>query len=358
MAGRIVDPTFWSGKRVLVTGHTGFKGSWLVAWLADLGAEVAGLALEPDAVPSIFKALELERACQHHIGDIRDAASVDAAITGFSPDIVIHMAAQPLVRRSYREPVDTFATNVMGTAHVLDACRRVGSVRVVVSVTTDKVYANRHWPWGYRETDHLGGHDPYSASKAAAELLTQSWRDSFLADAGIAVATARAGNVIGGGDFCEDRIIPDAVRAFARGERLVVRNPAAVRPWQLVVEPLAGYLLLAESCWSDKSFADAWNFGPDSSQMLNVGEVAEAFCAAWGRGAAWEAPGGPAGPKEAALLMLDPAKARQRLGWHPRFAVGEALAHTAEWYKAMLAGASARELRQMCRATIAALQAR
>lgn len=356
MSGRRVDSAFWAGKRVLVTGHTGFKGSWLTAWLADMGTEIAGLALEPDTDPSIFKALDLASLCRHQIGDIRDPERVAQAVTAFRPEIVIHMAAQPLVRRSYRDPLETFATNVMGTAHVLEACRRADSVRVVVSVTTDKVYANNHWPWGYRETDHLGGEDPYSASKAAAELVTQSWRASFLAEAGITVATARAGNVIGGGDFCEDRIIPDAVRAFARGEAVLVRNPQAVRPWQLVVEPLAGYLLLAESCWSDTAFAESWNFGPDSSQVVTVGAMAERFCAAWGESAAWTTGGAPPGPKEAALLLIDPSKARQRLGWSPRFEVGQALDHTARWYKAMLGGASAATLRDLSRDTIAAYQ--
>ena len=358
MAGRAVDRDFWSGKRVLVTGHTGFKGSWLVTWLAEMGADIAGLALAPDTAPSLFEALDLSSACAHRLGDIRDGALVRRVVGEFRPEIVFHLAAQPLVRRSYRDPLETFATNVMGTAHVLDACRHGDGVRVVISVTTDKVYDNRHWPWGYRETDSLGANDPYSASKAAAELTTQSWRKSFLAGAGVTVATARAGNVIGGGDFCEDRIIPDAVRAFAQDLPLTVRNPKAVRPWQLVVEPLAGYLLLAESCWGDPAFAEAWNFGPDPAQVVAVGEIVDAFCAAWGRKARWHAPEAASGePKEAELLLLDSAKARHRLGWVPRFDIGHARALTAHWYQAMLAGVPATELRALASATIEASQA-
>jgi CDP-glucose 4,6-dehydratase len=356
MAGRRVDAAFWAGRRVLLTGHTGFKGSWLTAWLSELGAELAGFALPPDTQPSIFTTLELDRVCHHTIGDIRNPVAVDKAMADFRPEIVIHMAAQPLVRHSYREPVETFATNVMGTISVLEACRRVGSVRVVIVVTTDKVYANRDLTQGYRETDPLGGNDPYSASKACTELATQSWRASFLAEAGMAVASGRAGNVIGGGDFCEDRIIPDAVRAFARGEPLTVRNPVAIRPWQLVVEPLAGYLLLAERCWADSSFAEGWNFGPDETQVVTVGEVADHFCRAWGGGVSWQSASDLAGPKEAALLLLNPSKARERLDWHPRFSVTEALDHTARWYKALLAGASAAQMRQLTRETIAVYQ--
>lgn len=344
---------------MLVTGHTGFKGSWLLAWLADLGAEVTGFALAPDARPSLFDAMALERVCAHHLGDVRDLDSLTRVVRDSAPEIVLHLAAQPLVRRSYRQPVETFTTNVLGTAHLLEACRTAGSVRAVVSVTTDKVYANTAAAEGCREGDSLGGDDPYSASKAAAEIVTHCWRTSFLAGAGIAVASARAGNVIGGGDFSEDRILPDAVRAFTAGKPLEVRNPAAVRPWQLVVEPLAGYLLLAESlCADPDGFAEGWNFGPDPSQIVTVGAIAEQFCAAWGDGARWQPSGGPPGPKEAALLLLDPSKARQRLGWHPRFAVAEALAHTARWYQAMLAGADAGTLRGLARATIAACQAR
>lgn len=328
-----LSPAFWSGKRVLVTGHTGFKGGWLVAMLAEMGAEIGGYALPPDTEPCLFDTIGVKKRCRHVVGDIRDAAHLKAAVAGFDPEIVVHMAAQPLVRRSYREPLLTFETNVVGTANLLDACRGLDSLRVVVSVTTDKVYENHQWPWGYRENDQLGGHDPYSASKAAAELVTAAWRSSYLAAQGVRVATARAGNVIGGGDWSEDRIIPDAVRAFTRGESLLVRNPAAVRPWQHVVDPLTGYLMLAQALWDSADFAEGWNFGPEQVHVVPVRAVADVFCAAWGEGAGWHAPGESHGPHEAALLLLDSAKARSRLGWVPRMGLEEAVEATAHWYR-------------------------
>lgn len=348
-----VNAGFWAGKRVLVTGHTGFKGGWLVTWLAHMGAHVAGIGLAPDTQPALFDHLGVADMCAHHLGDIRDGGLMDSLLTEFNPQIVLHLAAQALVRRSYDQPLETFSSNVMGTAQVLQSCRLAPDLRVVVSVTTDKVYDNRHWPWGYRENDPLGGDDPYSASKAAAELVTHSFRQSFLKAQGVRIATARAGNVIGGGDFCADRIIPDAVRAFAKGDRLVVRNPLAVRPWQLVIEPLAGYLILAQALWEDDGFAEAWNFGPDPSQVVPVGQMADLFCQCWGQDAAWDAPAGIGGPKEAQLLLLDPAKARTRLNWRPRFDVPQALAHTAHWYKAMLAGADPQTLRHLSMESIA-----
>jgi CDP-glucose 4,6-dehydratase len=340
------DPKFWHGKRVLVTGHTGFKGSWLTLWLSSLGADVAGLALPPDTDPSLFIALGIEKMCRHHIADIRDPDAIAAVMQSFRPEILIHMAAQPLVRYGYEQPIETFATNVIGTANILEACRHVASLRVVVSVTTDKVYESSTSTAGHLETDRLGGDCPYSTSKAAAELVSHCWRTSFLEKLDIRLATARAGNVIGGGDFCRDRIVPDGIRAFVKGEPLIVRNPGAVRPWQLVIEPLAGYLLLAQSLWDDPSFSQAWNFGPLPSQVIDVASVADILCASWGDGASWEAKEQVNAPKESTLLLIDPTKACNLLGWAPRLDAHQAVMLTAKWYKEMLNGSSSVELQK------------
>jgi CDP-glucose 4,6-dehydratase len=323
---------FWSGRRVFVTGHTGFKGSWLVLMLNALGARVSGFSLAPPTSPAMFDLLGLAHACDHAEGDIRDAAALESALAASQADIVLHLAAQPLVRASYATPVETYATNVMGTVHLLEACRRVPSVRAIVVITTDKCYENFGLDRGYAEDDRLGGHDPYSNSKACAELTVAAYRDSFLKQAGIGLASARAGNVIGGGDFADDRLVPDAVRAFAAGETLPIRNPLAIRPWQHVLEPLYGYLLLAERLRADPAFATGWNFGPAVEEATPVHIVADTLAARWGDGAAWaQDPGSH--PHEAATLMLDCAKARDTLGWRPRFTLEEAIRHSVDWYR-------------------------
>jgi len=345
VSGRLPDPAFWRGKRVFLTGHTGFKGSWLALWLRRLGAEVTGFALPPE-LPSLAEAAGVEHRITSIRGDIRDLEIIGRAVQAADPHIVLHLAAQALVRLSYEQPVETFATNVMGTAHVLEAARRVGGVQALVTVTTDKCYENREWVWPYRETDRLGGHDPYSASKACAELVTAAWRRSFLlADRPnkppLAVATARAGNVIGGGDWSRDRLVPDCVRAFAAGQVVEIRNPHATRPWQHVLEPLCGYLLLAEQLWmSGQDFAEAWNFGPVMDDVQPVSRVVQRLAQAWGDGAAWHATDGPH-PHEAGFLAVDPSLARRRLDWRPRLSLEPALDWTACWYKQYAAGADA-----------------
>ncbi|MFY8051770.1 MAG: CDP-glucose 4,6-dehydratase, partial [Armatimonadaceae bacterium] len=265
-----MTPGFWNGKRVVITGHTGFKGSWLTLWLSQLGAKVTGIALEPCTTPSIFNEANIAECCDHHVCDIRDAAKTASLIKAANPEIIFHLAAQPLVRLSYREPLETFASNVMGTANVLNALRECPDCRTAVMITTDKVYHNREWAWPYREDDTLGGHDPYSASKAACEIVINSFRQSFLNDAGVAVASVRAGNVIGGGDWSEDRLIPDAVRAWTSGQTLSIRRPDSVRPWQHVLEPLRGYIELAEKLHETPSLAGAYNFGPRTHMAATV----------------------------------------------------------------------------------------
>lgn len=328
---------FFRGRSVLVTGHTGFKGGWLVHWLHALGARVSAFALAPETTPSLFELCRVADFCDSQLVDLRDGGAVAAAVARAQPEIVFHLAAQALVRRSYVEPVETFGANVMGTAHVLEACRNVDGLRAVVAITTDKCYVNLEQLWPYRETDRLGGHDPYSASKAAAELVVASYRSSFLASRGVGVATARAGNVIGGGDWAADRLIPDVVRAAERGESVSLRRPNATRPWQHVIDPLHGYLMLARRLVeAPDEFAEAWNFGP-TPEAVTVGEVAERFVAALGRGAVtYEGTTGE-GPHEAGLLAVDSTKARVRLGWRPRLGLDDALRLTADWYRAYLA---------------------
>lgn len=345
-----MNTSFWAGKKVFVTGHTGFKGGWLSLWLASLGARVAGYALSPSTDPNLFDLAGVGQAVERsHIGDIRDAAGIAAAVSDFAPDILLHLAAQPLVRRSYADPVETYSTNVMGTVHVLEAVRRCASVRAVVVVTSDKCYENREWLWAYREDEPMGGFDPYSSSKGCAELLAGSWRRSYFAtpdhpDRGPALATARAGNVIGGGDWSEDRLVPDILRAFAAGDPVLIRSPAALRPWQHVIEPLAGYLTLAEKLWNHGSeFAEGWNFGPDSRSEKPVSYIVDKLASLWGDKAGWRLADGWQ-PHEAHLLKLDSAKARARLGWQPRWTVDKALAATVSWQKGLLSGQAAREL--------------
>jgi CDP-glucose 4,6-dehydratase len=364
----VPDETFWSGKRVLLTGHTGFKGSWLTLWLHRLGAQVRGYALPPDASPSMFAGLSIDRLCDDVAGDLRSRADLARAVTDFRPEVVFHLAAQSLVRPSYREPADTFEVNVQGTVNLLDACRSAPELRAVVVITSDKCYENRDWEWAYRESDRLGGHDPYSASKACAELVVASYRGSFFdgrRSAGVGqrrapvLASARAGNVIGGGDWCVDRLIPDAARAFLRGDEVVVRNPHAVRPWQHVLEPLAGYLMLARACHQEGSaFAQGWNFGPPGDTLYPVAEVIETFAAAWGDGRRWRHQSEADAPHEARLLLLDAGLAGRRLAWRPQLALSEALALTAAWYRAHGAGLDAAGLRQLTFQQIADYRAR
>ena len=347
-SGRLPDPAFWAGKQVFLTGHTGFKGAWLAVWLRRMGAHVTGFALAPE-VPSLCADAGIEASIASVRGDIREPGAVARAMQNANPGIVLHMAAQALVRRSYQDPIGTFETNVIGTARVLEAARHAPGVRAVVSVTTDKCYENREWPWAYRETDALGGHDPYSASKACAELVTASWRRSFLSGErpgkpGLALATARAGNVIGGGDWSMDRLVPDCIRAFAAGRAVSIRNPHATRPWQHVLEPLCGYLLLAERLHDDgQGFAEAWNFGPAMDDVQPVTHVVDGLARAWGDGAGWAIEDGDH-PHEAGFLAVDPALARTRLDWRPRLGLAGALDWTGRWYRAHAAGQDAAAL--------------
>lgn len=346
------ESRFWTARRVLVTGHTGFKGSWLALWLRRRGADVTGISLPPVTTPNLFTLANVEQRCQSHFCDIRDAAALAGHIKAARPEIVFHLAAQPLVRASYREPRETFATNVMGTAHVLDALCGLDSVRVAVMITTDKVYRNNEWPWPYREDDVLGGQDPYSASKAASEIAIASYRDAFLSAQGVAVASARAGNVIGGGDWSEDRLIPDAVRAWQGGQTLEVRRQQAIRPWQHVLEPLAGYMTLAQKLWERPGLAGAYNFGPESGEVVTVRELVEMVRAAYGCGEVRYGEG-TEGPHEAGWLALDVAKVRMALDVKPRLTLAQAVKHTMAWYRAQHEGADARAL---CEADIDAYE--
>lgn len=325
----------YASRRVFVTGHTGFKGCWLTYWLLALGAEVTGYALEPPTDPNLFEALGLQDRIGHHIADVRDLARLRDAMAAAEPEILLHLAAQPLVRASYDEPVETYSTNVMGTVSLLEAVRTVQSVRVVVNVTSDKCYENREWEFAYRENDPMGGFDPYSSSKGCSELVTAAYRRSFFGpDSGVSVATARAGNVIGGGDWAEDRVIPDCVRALSSGEPIVVRNPDAVRPWQHVLEPLSGYLWLASRMFAEGRPLDgAWNFGPPAGGNITVREVVETVIAEWGEGT-WQGPEPSTNaPHEARFLKLDCSKAADMLGWRPVWDVAEAIRCTVDWYR-------------------------
>ena len=331
---------FWQGKRVLITGHTGFKGSWLAFWLKMLGAEVSGYALAPETEPNLFDNLKLENQINSMIGDIRDLEKFAAALDEFQPEIVFHLAAQSLVRKSYKQPVETYQTNVIGTVNVLEAIRRAASVKAAVIITTDKVYENNEWHWAYRENERLGGFDPYSNSKACAELAVSAYRNSFFAENECLIATARAGNVIGGGDWSEDRLLPDVFRFLIFDKPLVIRYPNAVRPWQHVLEPLAGYMKLAEKLYAgEKSFGDAWNFGSSEADAKSVGWILEKIKNIWNAPVHWQIEQTKQ-PHEAGLLKLDSTKAKTTLGWQPVLNITQAIDLTAEWFKNFKDGAN------------------
>lgn len=331
----MIDISFWQGRKVFITGHTGFKGSWLSLWLHQLGAKVTGFSLEPPTSPSIFESAKVATAIETSIsGDICDGKLFTNTMQQAKPEIIIHMAAQSLVRDSYNDPAGTYATNVMGTVNMLEAVRNTSSVKAVLNITTDKCYENKEWLWGYRENEPMGGHDPYSSSKGCAELVSSAYRSSFLQNEGIALATARAGNVIGGGDWAKDRIVPDAMRAFMENESLLVRNPIATRPWQHVLEPLSGYLMLCQQLIEQpKSFAEAWNFGPNDEDAQPVSKLIDIMVDSWGESAKWKTDESEH-PHEARYLKLDCSKAKNLLKWKPIWGLEQALDETVQWYKA------------------------
>lgn len=334
----MIDLEFYRGKKVFITGHTGFKGSWMCKILAMHGAVVTGYALEPPTTPSLFDAAEIGDQITSVNGDIRDLKKLSETVQAAKPEIVIHMAAQPIVRESYADPVYTYETNVMGTVNICEAVRQCGSVRSFVNVTTDKVYKNNEWEWGYRETDALDGYDPYSNSKSCSELVTASYTRSFLKEKGIVVSTCRAGNVIGGGDFAKDRIIPDCVRAMERHEQIVVRNPFSTRPYQHVLEPVVTYLVLAAIQYQHPELAGNYNVGPDDCDCVNTGSLVNLFCEKWGDGASWKNISENNAPHEANFLKLDCSRIKSALNWKPRWHIDDAVEKTVEWSKAYLAG--------------------
>jgi CDP-glucose 4,6-dehydratase len=342
------NPTFWKDRRVFVTGHTGFKGSWLCIWLSHIGAKVTGYALQPPSDPSLFELARIDEFIDHNTGDVRDLEALNAAIAASQPEVVIHMAAQSLVRYSYAHPVDTFSTNVMGTVNVLDAVRRVPSVRACVIVTSDKCYFNEEWVWGYREDSRLGGHDPYSGSKGAAELVVTAYQNSFFDEKRnpdlAAVASARAGNVIGGGDWALDRLVPDIMRSLLQNTPTLIRSPQATRPWQHVLEPLHGYLMLAERLYADRHrFSGGWNFGPPEESERTVGWIIEKLYELWPADFDWERDRNP-GPPESTFLKLDASKAHAYLGWRPKLGLETAISWIVEWFRRYQAGDDLREV--------------
>lgn len=339
-----MNPNFWRGKRVFITGHTGFKGGWLSLWMQSLGAELKGFALDPPLTPNLFTEAKISQCMESEIGDIRSYEAIQNSICSFNPEIIFHMSAQPLVRYSYKNPIETYATNVMGSVHLLESIRHIDSVRVVVNVTTDKCYENKEWIWGYRENEAMGGYDPYSSSKACSELISSAYCRSYFSDIGIGLATARAGNVIGGGDWAEDRLIPDILRSISRGLPAVIRNPNSIRPWQHVLEPLSGYMMLAEALWSNPTlYSGGWNFGPNDSDSKPVAWIAEELCRAWGNQASWHVDTG-SHPHEATYLKLDISKAQKLLGWKPAWSLSQALDSITEWHKNWINSVDVRSL--------------
>jgi len=349
-----VNPTFWKGKKVFITGHTGFKGSWLSLWLQDMGAVVKGYALEPNTNPNLFTHANVAKNMDSEIGDITDLNHISESMKAFDPEVLIHMAAQPLVRLSYKDPVLTYATNVMGTVNVLEAARRCTNLKAIVSVTTDKCYENKEWAWGYRENEPMGGHDPYSSSKGCAELVTAAYRKSFFNENNTAfLASARAGNVIGGGDWAEDRLIPDILRAFEKNEPVIVRNPMSTRPWQHVLEPLSGYLVLAQHLFDEgSSYAEGWNFGPKDEDCKPVSWILDTMVDIWGNGAKWELDKNN-NPHEAGFLKLDCSKAAIHLNWSPKWNLENTLESIINWHQNYL---SQKNIQEQCLLEIAKYQ--
>ena len=332
----MIDKGFWKGRRVFVTGHTGFKGSWLCLWLHELGAQVKGFALEPPTTPSLFNEARVAELVESEIGDIRDLERVTKSIHDFQPDILIHMAAQPLVRYSYDAPIETYAVNVLGTAHVLEAAKSCGTIKSVVSVTTDKCYENKEWVWAYREDEPVGGHDPYSSSKGCAELVTASYRRSYYEEKRMGLASARAGNVVGGGDWALDRLIPDILRAFEKEQPVVIRSPNAVRPWQHALEPLSGYLALAQRLYEKPGdFAEGWNFGSNEEDAKPVSWILDRMVDAW-PGSSWQLDQATNNPHEANYLKLDISKAKSKLNWQPTWDLKHTLENIVKWHRAWL----------------------
>ncbi len=339
----------YKNRRIFITGHTGFKGSWLCLLLNQLGADVYGYALEPPTIPSLFKEAKVDEWINSYIGDVRDYDKLSKVMSKVQPEIVIHMAAQPLVRESYKIPVETYAINVMGTVHLLEACRNTPSVKAIVNITTDKCYENREWHWGYRENEPMGGYDPYSNSKGCSELVTSAYRNSYFNPKdyqkhGVALASARAGNVIGGGDWADDRLIPDFIRAISKGEKVQIRSPYAIRPWQHVLEPLTGYLILAAKLFSEgEAYTQGWNFGPDDSDAKNVEWITATICKLWGNGASFSIDTNPQ-PHEANYLKLDCSKAKAELDWSPKWNIETSLKTIVDWNKAFIRGENIRQV--------------
>ena len=331
MIMRTVDRTFWKDKRVFLTGHTGFKGSWLSLWLEDMGALVKGYSLEPYTKPNLFEVAKVSSGIESEFGDIRDYDKLKSSITSFSPDIILHLAAQPLVRDSYEDPLGTYETNVMGTANLLQACRELPSLKSIVIVTTDKCYENREWEWGYRENEAMGGYDPYSSSKGCAELVTSAFRRSFFQSTDVAIASARAGNVIGGGDWSKDRLIPDVLRSYNQGDQVIIRNPKATRPWQHVIEPLSGYLFLAEELYNKgQAFAEPFNFGPRDEDCQSVESILNTINVNWEDCPGWKLDD-EANPHEARFLKLDISKAKDKLNWTPKWNLESTIRRIVDW---------------------------
>jgi CDP-glucose 4,6-dehydratase len=350
----VIDKDFWHKKRVFITGHTGFKGSWLCLWLHALGAEITGYALTPPTQPNLFELAQVDKLVQSILADIRDGDCLTKRMLEACPEIVIHLAAQPLVRDSYKDPVYTYSTNVMGTVNLFEAVRKCKNVKAVINVTTDKCYENREWLWGYRENEPMGGYDPYSNSKACSELVTSSYRNSFFNPReydrhGVALASARSGNVIGGGDWAADRLVPDCVRAILKGEKVIIRNPQAIRPWQHVLEPLWGYLILAQKLWENgPHYAEAWNFGPDDQDAKTVEWVIKRICAKWGEKVSYQINKGSY-PHEAHYLKLDCTKAKSELTWYPKWNLEQAIDKVIEWIQAYRGG---KDVNRVCRQQI------